>query len=201
MLTPLGIGTDESWQAIREGRNGISRIEQFDATAFNCRIAGEVKNFDPARYIERKEIKKMGRFIQFGIAASEFALAQSGLKIDAQNAERVGVVIGSGIGGFEVIEREHRILLEKGPSRISPFFIPATIVNLAAGNVSIRTGAKGPNSATRHGLHHQRAFHRRFIQDHPARRRRRDDLRRGGSVHHAHGDRRICRHARAFAAQ
>ena len=148
MLTPLGIGTDESWQAICEGRNGISRIEQFDATAFACRIAGEVKNFDPARFIERKEIKKMGRFIQFGIAASEFAMAQSGLKIDSGNAERVGVVIGSGIGGFEVIEREHRTLLEKGPSRISPFFIPATIVNLAAGNVSIRTGAKGPNSAT-----------------------------------------------------
>jgi 3-oxoacyl-[acyl-carrier-protein] synthase II len=148
LLTPLGIGTDESWHAICEGRNGISRIEQFDPTGFNCRIAGEVKNFDPTRFIERKEIKKMGRFIQFGIAASEFALAQSGLKIDSQNAERVGVVIGSGIGGFEVIEREHRTLLEKGPSRISPFFIPATIINLAAGSVSIRTGAKGPNSAT-----------------------------------------------------
>jgi 3-oxoacyl-[acyl-carrier-protein] synthase II len=148
LLSPLGIGTGESWKAICEGRNGISRIEQFDATAFACRIAGEVKNFDPARFIERKEIKKMGRFIQFGIAASEFAMVQSGLRIDSQNAERVGVVIGSGIGGFEVIEREHRTLLEKGPSRISPFFIPATIVNLAAGNVSIRTGAKGPNSAT-----------------------------------------------------
>jgi 3-oxoacyl-[acyl-carrier-protein] synthase II len=148
LLSPLGIGTEETWQGILEGRNGISSIEQFDATAFTCRIAGEVKNFDPAQYIERKEIKKMGRFIQFGIAASEFALAQSGLVVDAQNAERVGVVIGSGIGGFEVIEREHRTLLEKGPSRISPFFIPATIINLASGYVSIRTGAKGPNSAT-----------------------------------------------------
>jgi 3-oxoacyl-[acyl-carrier-protein] synthase II len=148
LLSPLGIGTDQSWRAICEGRNGITRIEQFDTTGFNCRIAGEVKDFDPARFIEKKEIKKMGRFIQFGIAASEFALTQSGLKIDAQNAERVGVVIGSGIGGFEVIEREHRNLLEKGPSRISPFFIPATIINLAAGCVSIRTGAKGPNSAT-----------------------------------------------------
>ena len=148
LLSPLGIGTGETWKAICEGRNGISRIEQFDAAAFNCRIAGEVKDFDPARFIEKKEIKKMGRFIQFGIAASEFALAQSGLQIDAHNSERVGVVIGSGIGGFEVIEREHRTLLEKGPSRISPFFIPATIINLAAGYVSIRTGAKGPNSAT-----------------------------------------------------
>ena len=147
-MSPLGIGTDETWQAVRQGQNGISRIEQFDAAAFACRIAGEVKNFDPSLYIERKEIKKMGRFIQFGIVASEFALAQSGIKIDSHNAERVGVYIGSGIGGFEVIEREHRILLEKGPSRISPFFIPATIVNLASGYVSIRSGAKGPNSAT-----------------------------------------------------
>jgi 3-oxoacyl-[acyl-carrier-protein] synthase II len=148
LLSPLGIGTEETWQNIRLGRNGISRIEQFDATEFACRIAGEVKNFEPNLYIERKEIKKMGRFIQFGIAATEFAMAQSGLRIDAHNAERVGVYIGSGIGGFEVIEREHKTLLEKGPSRISPFFIPATIINLASGYVSIRTGAKGPNSAT-----------------------------------------------------
>ena len=148
LLSPIGIGTDETWQSIRDGRNGISRIEQFDATEFACRIAGEVKNFDPTRYIEKKEIKKMGRFIQFGIAATEFALEQSRLRIDSQNAERVGVYIGSGIGGFEVIEREHKTLLEKGPSRISPFFIPATIINLASGYVSIRTGAKGPNSAT-----------------------------------------------------
>ena len=148
LVSALGVGTEETWQAIRDGRPGISRIEQFDPTDFACRIAGEVKNFDPARYVERKEIKKMGRFIQFGIAATEFALAQSGFKIDAHNAERTGVYIGSGIGGFEVIEREHKVLLEKGPSRISPFFIPATIVNLASGYVSIRTGAKGPNSAT-----------------------------------------------------
>jgi 3-oxoacyl-[acyl-carrier-protein] synthase II len=148
LLSPLGIGTEETWRAIREGRNGISRIEAFDATLFNCRIAGEVKSFDPNEYIDRKEIKKMGRFIQFGIAAAEFALVQSGLKVTPDNEERVGVYIGSGIGGFEVIEREHRNLLEKGPSRISPFFIPATIINLASGYVSIRTGAKGPNSAT-----------------------------------------------------
>lgn len=148
LVSPLGIGTEESWAAIKAGKPGISHIENFDASAFSCRIAGEIKTFDPALYIEKKEIKKMGRFIQLGIAASEFAIAQSGLKVDAQNAERVGVYIGSGIGGFEVIEREHKILLEKGPSRISPFFIPATIINLASGYVSIRTGAKGPNSAT-----------------------------------------------------
>ena len=148
LLSAVGIGTEETWQAIREGRNGISRIEQFDPTAFNSRIAGEVKHFDPQQYIEKKEIKKMGRFIQFAIAASDFAMAQSGLRISPDIAERAGVYIGSGIGGFEVIEREHKTLLEKGPSRISPFFIPSTIVNLASGYISIRTGAKGPNSAT-----------------------------------------------------
>jgi 3-oxoacyl-[acyl-carrier-protein] synthase II len=147
-VTSLGIGTEETWRGLREGRNGISRIEQFDPSAFNSRMAGEVKNFDPANFIERKEIKKMGRFIQFAVAASDFAMGQSGLKVDPEIADRTGVYIGSGIGGFEVIEREHRVLLEKGPSRISPFFIPATIVNLASGYVSIRTGARGPNSAT-----------------------------------------------------
>ena len=149
LLTPLGIGTEISWEAIRSGKSGIGPITQFDAAAFSCRIAGEVKQFDPAKYIEKKEIKKMGRFIQFAIAASGFALESSGFKVGStEEAERTGVYIGSGIGGFEVIEREHKILLEKGPSRMSPFFIPATIINLASGYVSIRVGAKGPNSAT-----------------------------------------------------
>jgi 3-oxoacyl-[acyl-carrier-protein] synthase II len=148
LLTPLGIGTDSTWEAVRNGVSGIGPITQFDASAFSCRIAGEVKGFDPANYIEKKEIKKMGRFIQFAIAAAEFALSDSGLKITPEIAESVGVYIGSGIGGFEVIEREHQTLLEHGPRRISPFFIPATIVNLASGQVSIRSGAKGPNSAT-----------------------------------------------------
>ena len=148
LLTPLGIGTDSSWEAILAGKSGIGPITQFDATAFSCRIAGEVKGFDPAAYIEKKEIKKMGRFIQFSIAASDFAMQSSGLKVTPEIAEQVGVYIGSGIGGFEVIEREHLTLLKHGPRRISPFFIPATIINLASGYVSIRTGAKGPNSAT-----------------------------------------------------
>lgn len=148
LVTPLGIGTEVSWEAIRAGKCGIGRITQFDASAFSCRIAGEVKGFDPAVYIEKKEIKKMGRFIQFAIAAAECALTGSGLKVTPETAEQVGVYIGSGIGGFEVIEREHQTLLEQGPRRISPFFIPATIINLAAGYISIRSGAKGPNLAT-----------------------------------------------------
>jgi 3-oxoacyl-[acyl-carrier-protein] synthase II len=126
----------------------VRPIQQFDATRFSARIAAEVDGFDPLRFFEKKELKKVGRFIQFGVAASDEAVRNSGFQITEENAEMVGVYIGSGIGAFEVIEREHKVLLEKGPDRISPFFIPATIVNLASGNVSIRTGAKGPNSAT-----------------------------------------------------
>lgn len=148
LVTAVGTGTEECWKALLEGKNGISPITSFDAAAFACRIAGEVKDFDPHQYIEKKEIKKMGRFIQFAIAAAECAVATSGFRVTAENEECVGVYIGSGIGGFDVIEREHRNLLEHGPRRISPFFIPATIVNLASGYVSIRYGAKGPNSAT-----------------------------------------------------
>jgi 3-oxoacyl-[acyl-carrier-protein] synthase II len=129
-------------------KSGVGPITQFDPTGFSTRIAAEVKGFDPLDFIDKKEVRKMGRFIHFAIAASEFAMKASGLKVTQETAEQVGVYIGSGIGAFEVIEREHRNLLDKGPSRISPFFIPATIVNLAAGQVSIRYGAKGPNSAT-----------------------------------------------------
>src|SRR5580700_10347002 len=149
LLTSVGIGTEPVWEAIKAGHNGIGRITAFDPSQFACQFAGEVKGFDPADYIEKKEIKKMGRFTQFAIAASDFALRSAGFKVASEEeAERTGVYIGSGIGGFEVIEREHKNLLEKGPGRISPFFIPATIINLASGYVSIRTGAKGPNSAT-----------------------------------------------------
>ena len=148
LLTPLGLGTEATWEAIRAGKSGVGRITQFDPSAFSCQIAGEVKGFDPASYIEKKEIKKMGRFIQFAIPAAEWALKSSGLQITPENAERVGVYIGSGIGGFEIMEREHQTLLEHGPRRISPFFIPAMIVNLASGQVSMRCGAQGPNSAT-----------------------------------------------------
>ena len=148
LLCGVGIGTEEVWKAICAGRSGIALITLFDASQHPCRFAGEVKNFDPLQFVEKKELKKMGRFIVFALAATDFAMKHAGLTLAGELAERTGVYIGSGIGGFDVIEREHSELLAGGPRRISPFFIPATIVNLAAGNVSIRTGAKGPNSAT-----------------------------------------------------
>jgi len=151
LICSVGTGTEPVWAAILKGQNGIGPITQFDASAFACRIAGEVKDFNPLLYVEKKEVKKMGRFIQFAIAASQFAVEGAKLNLpyaDEEAAEAVGVYIGSGIGAFEIIEREHRILLERGPDRISPFFIPSVIVNLASGYVSIRYGAKGPNSAT-----------------------------------------------------
>ena len=148
LMSCIGNTTRECWSNLLAAKSGIGPISLFDATAFDCRIAGEVRNFDPGVWIEKKEIKKLARFMQFAVAASDEALKSSGLAIDAANAESVGVYIGSGIGGFEIIEREHEKYLKGGPSRISPFFIPATIVNLASGHVSIRTGAKGPNSAT-----------------------------------------------------
>jgi 3-oxoacyl-[acyl-carrier-protein] synthase II len=148
LISALGNGTDQTWAAVLAGRSGVSPITAFDASQFNCRIAAEVRDFDPSVFIEKKELKKMGRFIQFAIGAAEYAMRMSGLPVTPENAEAVGVYIGSGIGAFEVIEREHLRFLEGGPGRISPFFIPATIVNLASGQVSIRFGAKGPNSAT-----------------------------------------------------
>src|SRR3989338_358393 len=144
----VGIGTEETWKGILAGQSGITRITRFDATDFACQIAAEVKGFDPFQFIEKKELKKMGMFIQYALAAAEFALQHANLRITPDMAERTGVFIGSGIGGFDVIEREHTALLQGGPRKISPFFIPASIVNLAAGHVSIRHGAKGPNSAT-----------------------------------------------------
>jgi 3-oxoacyl-[acyl-carrier-protein] synthase II len=148
LISSVGTGTEECWTALQRGESGIACITQFDASDYAARIAGEVKNFEPLDYVEKKELKKMGRFIQFAIAASEFAVKSARLAVTEEDSENVGVYIGSGIGAFEVIEREHKILLERGPSRISPFFIPAVIVNLASGYVSIRYNAKGPNSAT-----------------------------------------------------
>jgi len=130
------------------GKSGVARITQFDAANYACQIAAEVKNFDPLNFIEKKEVKKMGRFIHLAIAAADEALKMSGLKITPENNERIGVHIGSGIGGFDIIEREHTALMEGGPRKVSPFFIPSAIINLAAGQVSMRFGAKGPNEAT-----------------------------------------------------
>ena len=148
LVCACGIGTDESWSALLAGKSGIAAISLFDSTGFDCRIAGEVKGFDPLLWMDKKELKKTGRFIQIAMAASDFAVKMAGLEIKPEEADRAGVYIGSGIGGFDVIEREHEKLLKGGPGRISPFFIPGSIVNLASGHVSIRYGAKGPNSAT-----------------------------------------------------
>jgi 3-oxoacyl-[acyl-carrier-protein] synthase II len=148
LVCGVGNSTDEVWKALLAGKSGVARIAGFDASNFACQIAAEVKNFDPLKYIEKKEVKKMGRFIHFAMAAAEEAMRMSELKITPENDERVGVHIGSGIGGFDIIEREHTNLMEGGPRRISPFFIPSAIINLAAGQVSMRYGAKGPNEAT-----------------------------------------------------
>src|SRR3954464_4818117 len=148
LICGVGNTTDEVWKALLAGKSGISRITQFDATQFACQIAAEVKNFDPLNFIEKKEVKKMARFIHFALAASHEAMKMSRLNMEQVDRNRVGVHIGSGIGGFDIIEREHSKLIEGGPSKISPFFIPSAIINLAAGQVSMRYGAKGPNEAT-----------------------------------------------------
>jgi 3-oxoacyl-[acyl-carrier-protein] synthase II len=148
LVCGLGIGTDEAWKNIQAGKSGIRTITHFDTTAFDCTIAGEVRDFDPLHWAEKKELKKIARFIQLSLAATDFAVRMSDLTVTPEIAESTGVYVGSGIGGFDVIEREHSKLIQGGPGRISPFFIPAAIINLASGHISIRYGAKGPNSAT-----------------------------------------------------
>ncbi len=148
LVSPLGIGTDVNWRGLMTGQCGIGRITHFDPSAYASQIAGEVKNFDPLQFVEKKDVKKMDVFIQYAIAAAQFAMDDSKLPITQENAPAVGVFIASGIGGFSTIEREHEELLRGGPRRVSPFFIPSAIINLAAGQVSIRFGAKGPNLAT-----------------------------------------------------
>lgn len=146
IVSPLGTGVAKSWGGAKEGRSGIRHITRFDATAFPVRIAGEVPDFDPSAFIDKKEIKKMDLFIHYAVAASMMAFEDSGFRITEENAERVGVYIGAGIGGLPAIEHWHNVLKEKGPDRITPFFIPMVIINLASGQVSIKLGAKGPNS-------------------------------------------------------
>jgi 3-oxoacyl-[acyl-carrier-protein] synthase II len=148
LICGCGIGTEEVWRNLLAGKSGIGPVTHFDATGFDCRIAGEVRNFDPLKWVEKKELKKMARFIQLALAAADFGVRMAGLQVTPDIADATGVYIASGIGGFDVIEREHSKYLNGGPGKISPFFIPAAIINLASGHVSIRYGAKGPNSAT-----------------------------------------------------
>jgi 3-oxoacyl-[acyl-carrier-protein] synthase II len=149
LVCALGIGTEESWKNLVAGQSGIAPITLFDTTGFDCTFAGEVKDFDPLKWIEKKELKKMGRFIQIALAAADFAIRMSGWSKETEvDLDEVGVYVSSGIGGFDIIEREHWKLVQGGPGKISPFFIPSAIVNLASGNISIRYGARGPNSAT-----------------------------------------------------
>jgi 3-oxoacyl-[acyl-carrier-protein] synthase II len=148
LVSALGIGTHETWAGLLAGQSGVTRITKFDISGYATQIAAEVQGFDPLAFIEKKDIKKMDLFIQYAIAAAQFAMDDSRLEITADNAPNIGVYIGSGIGGFITIEREHEALLNGGPRKVSPFFIPSAIINLASGQVSIRFGAKGPNSAT-----------------------------------------------------
>ena len=148
LVCALGIGTEESWKNLLAGVSGVGPITHFDTTEFDCKFAGEVKNFDPFQWIEKKELKKMGRFIQVALAGADFAVKQAQWKPEQSDLDEVGVYVASGIGGFDIIEREHIKLTNGGPSKISPFFIPSAIVNLASGHISIRYGARGPNSAT-----------------------------------------------------
>jgi len=147
LITPLGIGVEPSWAGLLAGRSGIRRITQFDASAFATQIAGEVDGFDPEAFIEPKEVKKVDRFIQFAIAAAEMAMKDSGVVIREESADRAGVAVGAGMGGLPIIEKVHSVLSERGPRRITPFFIPSVLINLASGHISIRYGAKGPNIA------------------------------------------------------
>lgn len=148
IVSPIGIGVENVWKNLISGRSGIGRITKFDPSPLATQIAGEVKDFNPEQFIEKKEIKKMDTFIHFAVAAAKIAVEDSGLDMNAVKPERVGVVVGAGLGGLPGIEKYHKILLEEGPKRISPFFIPMVIANLAAGQISIMLGAKGPNSST-----------------------------------------------------
>lgn len=147
VISPIGIGKDRFWNALMEGRSGVDRISRFDASGFDSKIAAEVRDFDPADYMDKKETRRNDRFVQFAYAASRMALDDAGFSITPQNGTQVGVLIGSGIGGATTWEEQHRILIERGPDRVSPFFIPMIIINMAAGIISILLGAKGPNSA------------------------------------------------------
>jgi 3-oxoacyl-[acyl-carrier-protein] synthase II len=146
LVSPVGIGVPVAWQSVCEGKSGIGPLTRFDSSAHETKIAGEIKGFEPERYMDRKDIKRVDLFIQYAVAAAKEAVEDSGLAITDGNAERVGVIVGTGLGGLPTIEKYHQILMEKGPSRISPFFIPMLIANMASGQIAIQFGAKGPNT-------------------------------------------------------
>ncbi len=148
VITPVGIGKETFWNSIKSGKSGVGPIESFDVSEYNTRIAAEVKDFDPSEYIDKKEARRMDRFVKFAVCAAKMALADAGIDIEKEDATRVGTFIGSGIGGISTFEEQYKVLLEKGPGRISPFFIPMMISNMAVGQVAIATGAKGPNLTT-----------------------------------------------------
>jgi len=145
LVIPSGIGVKTAWKNVCEGKSGIGPLTRFDTNGFETKIAAEIKGFNPERYIEKKEIKKMDLFIQYAMGAAHEAIEDSRLQITPENADRIGVIVGTGLGGLPTLEKYHQILLERGPSRISPFFIPMLIANLASGHIAIRFGAKGPN--------------------------------------------------------
>jgi len=146
LVVPIGIGTEIAWKNVCEGKSGIGRLTRFDPEGFDTRISAEVKGFNPELYIEKKEVKKMDLFIQYALAATKEAVEDSGLSITSENGDRIGVIVGTGLGGLPTIEKYHQILMERGPGRISPFFIPMLIANLASGQIAIQYGAKGPNT-------------------------------------------------------
>lgn len=146
VVSPLGIGKDNFWEAIKSGKSGVDKITRFDASGYGAQIAAELKDFNPHNYLDKKEAKRMDKFTQYGVVAAKLALADAALEITDENAEDVGVIVASGIGGIETLEEQHKVLLEKGPGRVSPFLIPMMILNMAGGQISISTGAKGPNS-------------------------------------------------------
>ena len=200
LVTPCGNDVETTWSALLRGESGVDYIKKFDTEKYSVKIAAEVKNFDPLNFLEKKEARRMGAFTHFAIAASDEAIKHSGLKVDDSNAEMIGTYISSGIGDFWAIEREHDKMLSGGPDRVSPFFIPQSIVNLASGNVSIRHGLKGPNTATATACAAGAHAIGDSFQIYRARRCRRDDLRRRGIGDYADVGCRIRFAARTFNA-
>ena len=192
LVSPLGNTAEETWSALLAGRGGVDYITRFDTSNFPVRFAAETKGFDPTKFVEKKELKKMEYFIYFAIASSREAIADSGLKIEGDEATEIGVYIGSGIGGFGVFEREHTKMMEGGPAP-SPFFIPAAIINLASGYVS--SAGPGPEFGYCHGLQLGGSCHWGQLQNHPARRCRSHDLWRKRRCHYSNVGRRLCIHA------